>query len=133
MINRRTLGQMASRICLTLGIALAVLSAATIARAAEETPDAFITRVSTNVLETIKADKTLTGDVDKIVELVDSRVMPYINFVRMTASAVGPAWRQATPEPCGISRSLRWKALRPAARLCRSTPSRMTRQPSPRW
>ena len=98
MINRRTLGQMASRICLTLGLALSVLSAATIARAAEETPDAFITRVSTNVLETIKADKTLTGDVDKIVELVDSRVMPYVNFVRMTASAVGPAWRQATPE-----------------------------------
>jgi phospholipid transport system substrate-binding protein len=89
---------MASRICLTLGLALSVLSAATIARAAEETPDAFITRVSTNVLETIKADKTLTGDVDKIVELVDSRVMPYVNFVRMTASAVGPAWRQATPE-----------------------------------
>ena len=98
MINRRTLGQMASLICLTLGLALSVLSAATIARAAEETPDAFITRVSTNVLETIKADKTLTGDVDKIVELVDSRVMPYVNFVRMTASAVGPAWRQATPE-----------------------------------
>ena len=99
MMNRRTLGRAWTRASLILLISLAGLSALMgLARAAEETPDAFITRVSTNVLETIKADKTLTGDVDKIVELVDSRVMPNVNFVRMTASAVGPAWRQATPE-----------------------------------
>ncbi|MEY3503115.1 MAG: hypothetical protein RL763_1183, partial [Pseudomonadota bacterium] len=30
--------------------------------------------------------------------LVDTRVLPNVNFQRMTASAVGPAWRQATPE-----------------------------------
>ena len=30
--------------------------------------------------------------------LVDSKVMPNVNFQRMTASAVGPAWRQASPE-----------------------------------
>jgi phospholipid transport system substrate-binding protein len=30
--------------------------------------------------------------------LVDSKIMPNVNFQRMTASAVGPAWRQATPE-----------------------------------
>jgi phospholipid transport system substrate-binding protein len=29
---------------------------------------------------------------------VDTRIMPHVNFQRMTASAVGPAWRQATPE-----------------------------------
>jgi phospholipid transport system substrate-binding protein len=30
--------------------------------------------------------------------LVDTKIMPNVNFQRMTASAVGPAWRQATPE-----------------------------------
>jgi len=34
----------------------------------------------------------------KVVALVDSRIMPNVNFQRMTASAVGPAWRQATPD-----------------------------------
>jgi phospholipid transport system substrate-binding protein len=34
----------------------------------------------------------------KLVALVDERIMPNVNFPRMTASAVGPAWRQATPE-----------------------------------
>lgn len=66
--------------------------------AASEGPDLLITRVATDVLETIKADKALAGDVNKIVTLVDSKIMPNVNFARMTASAVGPAWRQATPE-----------------------------------
>ncbi len=51
------------------------------------------------MLETIKADKTIkAGDVTKIMPLVESKIMPNVNFQRMTASAVGPAWRQATPE-----------------------------------
>jgi phospholipid transport system substrate-binding protein len=67
--------------------------------AAEEPPDAWIKRLSTDVLDTIKADKSLrAGDLTKIIALVDSKIMPNVNFQRMTASAVGPAWRQATPE-----------------------------------
>ena len=69
------------------------------ARAADEAPDAMVKRVSSDVLDTIKADKSIkAGDVNKIIALVDAKVMPSINFQRMTASAVGPAWRQATPE-----------------------------------
>ena len=34
----------------------------------------------------------------KIIVLVDAKVMPSVNFKRMTASAVGRFWRQATPE-----------------------------------
>ena len=67
--------------------------------AADEAPDALVKRLSSDVLETIKADKTIkSGDVTKIMALVDSKIMPNVNFQRMTASAVGPAWRQATPE-----------------------------------
>ncbi|WP_244503847.1 ABC transporter substrate-binding protein [Variovorax sp. CF079] len=67
--------------------------------AADEAPDALVKRLSTDVLDTIKADKTIkAGDVNKIMVLVDTKIMPNVNFQRMTASAVGPAWRQATPE-----------------------------------
>ena len=70
-----------------------------VAHAAEEPADAFIKRVSSDILDAIKADKSIhTGDVNKITALVDQRVMPNVNFLRMTASAVGPGWRQATPE-----------------------------------
>ena len=69
------------------------------ASAADEAPDALIKRVSSDVLDTIKADKAMRGgDVNKIITLVDSRIMPNVNFQRMTASAIGPAWRNATPE-----------------------------------
>ena len=69
------------------------------AYAADEAADVFIKRVSSDILDAIKADKSIrTGDVNKIIVLVDQRVMPHVNFQRMTSSAVGPGWRQATPE-----------------------------------
>jgi phospholipid transport system substrate-binding protein len=33
-----------------------------------------------------------------VIALVDQKVFPYVNFQRMTASAVGRYWKQATPE-----------------------------------
>lgn len=64
-----------------------------------EAPDAFIKRLSVDVLDTIKADKAIqAGDVSKITALVDTKIMPNVNFQRMTASAVGRSWRSATPE-----------------------------------
>lgn len=75
------------------------LAWAPLARAEDEAPDALIKRLSVDVLDTIKADKAIrSGDTAKVVALVDSRIMPNVNFQRMTASAVGPGWRQATPE-----------------------------------
>jgi phospholipid transport system substrate-binding protein len=74
-------------------------STATVAQTPEEAPDALIKRVSNEVLDVIKADKSVrTGDLTKVISLVDARIMPNVNFQRMTAAAVGPAWRQATPE-----------------------------------
>jgi phospholipid transport system substrate-binding protein len=80
-------------------VLLASLGFGTAAHAEDEAPDALIKRLSVDVLDTIKADKALrSGDMIKLVALVDERIMPNVNFPRMTASAVGPAWRQATPE-----------------------------------
>ncbi len=93
-MKRRYLIQMASSLAISVGLVGAAL-----AQTAQESPDALVKRVSSDVLETIKSDKSFqTGDVAKVVTLVEAKVMPHVNFERMTASAVGPAWRQATPE-----------------------------------
>ena len=64
-----------------------------------EAPDALIKKVSSEVLDSVKSDKTVqSGDIRKVIALVDQKVLPYVNFERMTASAVGRYWRQATPE-----------------------------------
>jgi len=81
-----------------LMLAAGALSAGS-AWAQDEAADAFIKRMSTEVLDVIKADKSMRGgDIAKVVVLVDTRIMPNVDFQRMTASAVGPGWRQATPE-----------------------------------
>lgn len=76
-----------------------VLAGAGMAQTGDEAPEALVKRLSTDVLESIKADKSIqTGDTAKVVTLVETKIMPNVNFERMTSSAVGPGWRQATPE-----------------------------------
>jgi len=77
--------------------AFAVLPSSSMA--ADEAADEFIKRLSTELFDTVRNDKSLkNGDMQKIRTLVDTQVMPHLNFQRMTASAVGPAWRQASDE-----------------------------------
>lgn len=97
-MNRRTLGHLCTTWAVSTAVAVVLAASVGWAHAASEAPDALITRVATDVLETIKTDKALAGDINKIVTLVDSKIMPNVNFARMTASAVGPTWRQTTPE-----------------------------------
>jgi phospholipid transport system substrate-binding protein len=75
------------------------MGALSVAHAEDEAPDALIKRLSVDVMDTIRSDKAIRGgDMTRVIALVESRIMPNVNFQRMTASAVGPAWRQATPE-----------------------------------
>jgi phospholipid transport system substrate-binding protein len=79
--------------------AASLLGACGLAMAADEAPEVFIQRITNDTLNTIKADKALrNGDIHKIMQLVDTQLMPHVNFRRMTALATGPAWRKATPE-----------------------------------
>ena len=65
-------------------------------------PDQLIRQLSLETIEAVKADKDIqAGNVAKIIALVDAKVMPHVNFQRMTASAVGRFWRQATPDQQG--------------------------------
>jgi phospholipid transport system substrate-binding protein len=62
-------------------------------------PTELIQKLSTEVIDTVKSDKAIqAGDLDRIIALVDTKVLPHVNFQRMTSSAVGRHWRQATPE-----------------------------------
>lgn len=93
-MKRRTLAQW-----LLAGVGALSLALPLMVQAADLAPDELIKQISTDVLDTIKTDKAIQGgDTSKIIALVDSKIMPNVNFPRMTAAAVGPAWRQATPD-----------------------------------
>ena len=80
---------------------LALASSALLAAPAfaDADAEALVKKISTDVIDTAKADKSVqAGDVQRVITLVDTKVMPSVNFEVMTRSAVGPTWRTATPE-----------------------------------
>jgi phospholipid transport system substrate-binding protein len=78
-------------LCLSLGLSSAW--------AADEAPDAFVKRITTETLDAVRTDRSIkAGDINKIMQLVDTKLMQHVNFRRMTALATGPGWRKATPE-----------------------------------
>jgi phospholipid transport system substrate-binding protein len=94
-MKRRVLGRMAAGMLVLAALA----GLPPMAVAADEAPEVMIKRLSDEVMASIKSDKAIqAGDTSRIMALVDSKIMPNVNFQRMTAAAVGPAWRQATPE-----------------------------------
>jgi phospholipid transport system substrate-binding protein len=69
------------------------------APAAAEAPDVLVKRVSTEVIDAVKADKDIqSGNRNKIMELVQAKILPYVDSEKMTSLAAGRFWRQATPE-----------------------------------
>ena len=80
-------------------LAICCLAAAT-ARAAEVTaPDALAKSVTDDVLAVLRTDKDIqSGNTKKVVDLVEKKVLPHFDFVRMTQLALGRNWREAGPE-----------------------------------
>jgi phospholipid transport system substrate-binding protein len=67
--------------------------------AQQEAPDALVKRISQEVVDTAKSDKEIQGGNQKrVLELVEAKIIPHVNFQRMTALAAGRFWREATPE-----------------------------------
>jgi phospholipid transport system substrate-binding protein len=82
-------------------IVTVTLASVALSAAAQTAPtaDTFVKTLTNEVIDTVKADKAMQGgDVAKIITLVDTKVLPHMDFKRMTASAVGRNWRTATPE-----------------------------------
>jgi phospholipid transport system substrate-binding protein len=90
---------LANRFASWLAAAALALGAAAVQAQDVKPPETLIKEVSTDVLDTVKSDPSFkVGDVQKVMSLVDTKVMPYVDFQRMTSAAVGRYWRQATPE-----------------------------------
>src|SRR5450830_742981 len=72
---------------------------ATQAAPATEAPDVLVKRISQDVIDTAKADKAIqAGDIKRVTDLVETKILPYVDFQKMTALAAGRFWREATPE-----------------------------------
>ncbi len=94
ILNRRLL----VKLCGSM-LGLSLLATTVPVLAADMAADAFVKQLSDEVVETIKGDKSFqAGNMAKLNALVDAKVMPHVNFRRITASAVGPGWSKATPE-----------------------------------
>jgi phospholipid transport system substrate-binding protein len=66
---------------------------------AQEAPDVLVKRISQEVLDAAKSDKDIqSGNQKRVLDLVEAKILPHVDFQRMTALAAGRFWREATPE-----------------------------------
>jgi phospholipid transport system substrate-binding protein len=80
-------------------VAPAMAQQASASASASEAPDVLIKRISQDVIDSAKADKDIqAGNTQKVLALVESKILPYVDFQRMTSLAAGRFWRDATPE-----------------------------------
>jgi phospholipid transport system substrate-binding protein len=62
-------------------------------------PDALIKMVVTEVMASVKEDPEIQkGNIPKIVDLVEKKIVPYTDMRRTTEMAMGPNWKKASPE-----------------------------------
>jgi phospholipid transport system substrate-binding protein len=77
----------------------AMASQGVLAQGAQDPPDALVKRLVEDVMATVKSDKDIQGgNISKINDLVESKILPSVDFKRMTASAVGRNWASASPD-----------------------------------
>ena len=78
---------------------LAVLLAAGAARAQDVAPDVLVKNVTLEVVDLIAKDKDIrAGSRARLIQVIESKVLPHFNFTAMTALALGQNWGKATPE-----------------------------------
>ena len=84
-----------------LATGLLLVSSAVFAQTPDQAtaPDALIKMVVTDVMTSVKADPDIQkGNIPKIVDLVEKKIVPYTDMRRTTEMAMGPNWKKATPE-----------------------------------
>jgi phospholipid transport system substrate-binding protein len=80
-------------------LGLAAAAAFAPAAVAQEAPDAFVKRITQEVMEAARSDKDIqAGNHKRVLDLVEAKILPHVDFQRMTALAAGRYWREATPE-----------------------------------
>lgn len=85
--------------CATMAFASVSFAATAPSAGSAEAPDVLVKRISTEVLETAKTDKEIqAGNQKRVMDLVETKILPYVDFQRMTSLAAGRFWREASPE-----------------------------------
>ncbi len=65
----------------------------------QSTPDSLIKNVVSDVMASVKSDPEIQkGNIPRIVDLVEKKIVPYTDMRRTTEMAMGPNWKKATPE-----------------------------------
>ena len=78
-------------------LALVLMSA--IAVAQDVAPDVLLKSITAEVIALIQQDKDIqAGNPVKVAELVETKILPYFDFTRMTQLAAARSWQLATPE-----------------------------------
>jgi phospholipid transport system substrate-binding protein len=85
---------------LAMMLAAAVLvTKSPLAEVIDATPDGLVKTLVSDVMTSIKADKDIqSGNVTKVMSLVETKIVPYTNFQKTTQLAMGRNWSRATPE-----------------------------------
>jgi phospholipid transport system substrate-binding protein len=79
--------------------AILLMGAPIWASAEVDAPDVMLRNTVQDVLEIVRNDKDIrAGNMKRVLELIDAKVLPHFDFTRMTQLAVGRSWRTATPE-----------------------------------
>ncbi len=87
------------RICRWIGATALLMLPGTVLHAQDVAPEVLVKSVASEVLDIIKSDKEIqAGNQKRVVDLAEEKVLPHFNFARMSALAMGPSWRRATPE-----------------------------------
>ena len=87
-----TLLGVASRLFLIVGTAYAQAPD-------QSTPDGLIKAVVSDVMASVKSDPEIQkGNIPRIVDLVDKKIVPHTDMRRTTEMAMGPNWKKASPE-----------------------------------
>lgn len=65
----------------------------------ESTPNGLIRSIVSDVMASIKADPEIQkGNIPRVVDLVEKKIVPHTDMRRTTEMSMGPNWKKATPE-----------------------------------
>ncbi|CAG2154042.1 MlaC/ttg2D family ABC transporter substrate-binding protein [Cupriavidus plantarum] len=81
------------------GAAFTAPAHAQVSADAAQTPDGLVKAVVSDVMNTVKSDKDMqSGNIGKITQLVEQKILPHANFEKTTQIAMGRNWSKASPE-----------------------------------
>ena len=90
---------MFARFATAAATAALVLAGNAWAQAEVQAPDALVKAVTLEVVDIIQKDKEIqSGNRQKVIALIETKVLPHFNFQSMTSSAVGRNWDKANAD-----------------------------------